>query len=287
MEKITKGISTFLDGDDNIQFDKTTEDIRMGPGHPIGSYRQLVERVAILSFNNPEYVLFYRGQQNDFHNPPALSSLYPSIFRGGDELFWHDELVNRFNRLGKASKLLQEIPNGRLEGPNAFGAAKKIKTYRILRWAVLQHYDVCATPLLDVTHSLHVASSFAFYENALGEAYIYVLGLPQVSGSVTASSEHGIQIIRLLSICPPAALRPHYQEGYLTGEYPTIGYREKLEYERTECDFGRRLICKFKLGDKSRFWDDDFHVIPRSFLYPEGDEFLALAEELKTRLNEP
>jgi hypothetical protein len=286
MEKIVRGIATFLDGDNSIQFNRNTEEVRQGPGYPIENYRQLVERVAFLSFNNPEFVLFYRGQQNDFHDQNGLSTLQPSIFRGGDPLTWHNELSNRFNKLEKASEFLREIPNYRLEEPNAIGAAKRIKTYRILRWAILQHYDICSTPFLDVTHSLHVAASFAYYENADGNAYIYVLGLPQVSGSVTASSEHGIQIIRLLSICPPAALRPYYQEGYLTGEYPTIGYREKLEYELEECDFGRRLICKFRLVEKARFWDDNFHVVPRGYLYPTGDEFLGLAAEVKTRLTD-
>jgi hypothetical protein len=164
--------------------------------------------------------------------------LYPSIFRGDDQLFWNNELANRFEKLEKASELLQELPNERLEGHNALGAAKKIKTYRILRWAILQHYDVCDTPLLDITHSLHVASSFAYYENDHGDAFIYVLGLPQVSGSVTASSEHGIQIIRLLSICPPAALRAHYQEGYLTGEYPTIGLEKSLSMKEQNVILG-------------------------------------------------
>jgi hypothetical protein len=286
MEIIARGISTFLHGYNHIQFNRTTEEVRQGPGYPIMHYRQLVECVAVLSFNNPEFVLFYRGQRDDFADQNGLSSLQPSIFRGGDPVTWHNELSNRFNKLERASEFLQEIPNHKLEGPNAVGAAKRIKTYRILRWAILQHYDICPTPFLDITHSLHVAASFAYYENAQDNAFIYVLGLPQVSGSVTASSEHGIQIIRLLSICPPTALRPHYQEGYLTGEYPTIGYREKLEYELEECDFGRRLICKFRLVEKARFWDDNFQVIPRGYLYPDVDEFLELTKEVRTRVND-
>jgi hypothetical protein len=285
MERITKEIATFLDGNDSIQHNQTIEEVRRGPGYPIANYRQLIEKVAILSFNNPEFVLFYRDQKQDYRNYIDLSLLYPSLFRGGDELN-REELSTRFDILEKAGEILRETPDYVLEGINGYGAAKRIKTYRILRWAVLQHYDVCPTPLLDVTHSLHVASSFAYYENTDGEAFIYVLGLPQISGSVTASSEHGIQIIRLLSICPPKALRPYYQEGYLIGEYPTIGYREKLEYEREEVDFGRRLICKFRLVKKGRFWDKDFRVIPRSYLFPENDEFIQLTENLKTRLND-
>lgn len=218
MEKVAKRICTFLDGSEDIQVRKTVDAVRLGAGYPIRNYRQLVERVATLSFYNPEFVLFYRGQRRDFRTSSDRSSLYPSLFRGKLN---PRELRRRFDKLEKAEELLSNNYHEGLPG------AKRIHTYRILRWAIIQHYDVCATPLLDVTHSLHVASSFACLENTGGETFIYVLGLPQISGSITASSERGIQIIRLLSICPPNALRPYYQEGYLVGEFPTLGFREK------------------------------------------------------------
>lgn len=37
----------------------------------------------------------------------------------------------------------------------------RLKRQRILHWSILQHYEVSATPLLDVTHSLPIAASFA------------------------------------------------------------------------------------------------------------------------------
>lgn len=272
MEKINKKIWTFLENDDNIQ-DTNVEAVRVGSGYCVETYRKLVESIAKLAFYNPEFLLFYRGQKKD-HSENLVSTLYPTIFRG--QSYSLEELLSRFRKLKNAEDLLINIYN------STFVGAKKIRTYDILRWAILQHYEVCSTPLLDITHSLCVACSIAHYQNEK-EGFVYVLGLPQVSGSVTTSSEHGIQVIRLLSICPPNALRPYYQEGYSVGDFPTIGYREKLEYERKEVDLAQRLICKFKINKKNKFWDNDFIPISDNYLFPddEHDEFLAITKEVK------
>lgn len=276
MEPILKKVWTF--NSKGKKEEQSISQIRKGSGVTVKSYRELVEKVAFLSFKNPEFVLFYRGQQGDYPEASRGTSLYPSIFRGGVGI---DTLLDRFNRLDRAENILADRYQNNLEG------AKKIKTHRILRWAILQHYDICLTPLLDITHSLRVACSFAFGEVGQNEAFIYVLGLPQISGSVTASSEHGIQIIRLLSICPPKALRPYYQEGYLVGEYPTISYKGKLQYYRQEVDFAQRLICKFKITGNGAFWDKDFPAIPNSYLYPnKRDAFVRLAQRVKDDLGD-
>jgi hypothetical protein len=126
---------------------------------------------------------------------------------------------------------------------------------RILRWSILQHYEICATPLLDVTQSLRVAASFAS-ERTTAEAFIFVLGVPNLSGAVTANAETGIQIVRLTSVCPPNAKRPHVQEGYLLGEYPELSdYSQKRLYAHHEVDFGKRLVAKFRFDPKS-FWKE-------------------------------
>ena len=75
---------------------------------------------------------------------------------------------------------------------------------------------MCPTPLLDVTHSLRIAASFGSAQ-ANGEAFLYAIGLPNLSGMITASAEAGLQTVRLASVCPPTAVRPHIQEGYLLG----------------------------------------------------------------------
>ena len=111
---------------------------------------------------------------------------------------------------------------------------------------------------------------------------MYVIGLPQISGSISVSSEHGIQNIRLLSVCPPAALRPHYQEGHLVGDYPTLGFAEKMENEFHEVDFARRLVCKFRLAP-----DGDFQPVRQEFLFPcsGSDAVLEMSERIKEELH--
>ena len=109
-----------------------------------------------------------------------------------------------------------------------------------------------------------------------------VLGIPRVSGAVTASAEAGLQIVCLASVCPPTAVRPHIQEGYLLGEYPDIASAEqKSLYSQGEMDFGRRLIAKF-VFEPDRFWDNSgsFPRVGANALYPDAvqDPMCGLAQ---------
>jgi hypothetical protein len=168
---------------------------------------------------------------------------------------------------------------------STFLGRQRIVRHRLLRWAILQHYEVCGTPLLDVTHSLRVAASFATNNGSDSEPVLYVLAVPSLSGSISASSEQGLQTIRLSSICPPDARRPYFQEGYLLGEYPDLAtFHEKQNYRPHEVDFGRRLLAKFRLP-REGFWSKDYTAIPNEALYPdERDRLVTFTEEIKARL---
>jgi len=278
LRAISSEIRSYIEGSKRIAKKKTI-DIRRGTGFLVQSYQELIERVARLSFHNPEYVLLFRGQRKDHRNSSNATSLYPSIFRSLDRhILPQETIIERFNKLEIAENIL-------VEQYDKLGA-KRLRIHQILRWAIIQHYEITGTPLLDVTHSLRVACSFAQMEaNDEEETFLYVLGLPQISGSITASSEHGVQMVRLLSICPPPALRPHYQEGLLLGEYPTISLKGKTEYERKEFCFGRRIIGKFRLGKKGTFWNSDFTSIPHGALYPnKRDPLQELSERIKTAI---
>ena len=260
------------------------EEVRRGDGLYVRSYADLVERVAELSFNNPEYLLFFRGQAKDYRID-GLTTIHTALFRSfkPDGRLGGLVIKNRFSLLENAEQALAEKFN--LPGKKFDQAMRdRIQKYSILRWALLQHYGVCLTPLLDITHSLRVACSFAFQESGV-EPFIFVLGLPQISGSITTSSEHEIQVIRLLSICPPAALRPHYQEGYLAGEFPTISFQQKAHYERAELDMANRLVCKFRLAKHEKFWRSGFGEIPREALFPDDrDEVKNAMDKIKLEM---
>ncbi len=165
---------------------------------------------------------------------------------------------------------------------------KLMDRYRILRWAILQHYKVCGTPLLDVTQSLRVAASFASLENDSATGYVHVLGVPNLSGTLTASAEAGLQVIRLSGICPSSARRPHVQQGYLLGEYPEMGdWDQKAHYPQHEIDPARRLVAKFKL-DPSTFWNDasEFPRIKKTGLYQsKNDTLYDLTRPIERALN--
>jgi hypothetical protein len=137
-----------------------------------------------------------------------------------------------------------------------------------------------ATPLLDVTQSLRVACSVAQQGSTDPTCYVYVLGLPYLTNRITVNSEHDIVIVRLLSICPPDALRPYFQEGYLVG---TTDITTDFD-SKTELDFRNRLIAKFSIPRNKSFWGSGFTEIPRSALYPKGDKIEQLCDQMKTEL---
>ena len=273
-------VRSFLTNTPSIK-ETTNFKIRKNRGHFVKSFAELAEKVAALSFAHPEHVLFFRGQSHDLTTPTqGLTSLKPKIFRperGSRTSPAMNELLRRYEMLDNAEQSLARSYN--LTGE------ENVKRYRILRWSILQHYEVCATPLLDVTQSLRIAASFAS-NGETNEKFVFVLAIPQLSGGVTASSADGILTIRLSSVCPPEALRPHFQEGYLVGTYPELqSTDEKALYEAREIDFGRRLLCKFRFKP-GQFWHDDaFPQVPDAALYPnDNDPLWRLTQPIKQQL---
>ena len=233
--------------------------IRSGAGHQVSSYFELAKKVAELQFLNRDHVLLFRGQRSDHRTTKGNSALHASLFRLDGKQLPRQNSNCAFPET--------QVSGGRVNatyGAEKFLGAERLRRQRILRWSILRHYEVCRTPLLDVTHSLRIAASFASFRNDTHEAYIFIFGVPNVSGAISASAEAGLQIVRLSSACPPEAVRPHLQEGYLLGEYPEIAdYDQKTNYQYYETDFGRRLVAKFKF-DPQTFWKAKTSVRPQS-----------------------
>jgi hypothetical protein len=227
--------------------------------------------------------LLFRGQRADHKTAKNNTTLKPTLFRlDGEKLPTSQSLEKRFALLRKAESGLVER-----YAEAGFVGIERLKRHRILRWAILQHYEVCPTPLLDVTHSLRIAASFASRGRLDGEAFVFVLGVPNLSGAVTASSEASLQVVRLSSACPPDAVRPHVQEGYLLGEYPEIADIESnIKYRYYEMDFARRLVAKFRFEPKTFWRSPNFQAAPEEALYPKEhrDAVLALTLDLKASL---
>lgn len=252
----------------------TNREIRLSRSKAVKSFRELVKIIASISYNSPEYSLFYRGQARDYKLQADESSLYPSIYRMQGRSITQDELNRRFEILKKAeNKLLNSFKNNNLVGHS------KLANFRELVWAVLQHYEVCETPLLDITHSLRVAASFAL-EGSKSYGYVFVLGFPHIHGSISYYVEEELLNIKLLSICPPQAQRPYFQEGFLVGTFPATE-----ESKQQKHDVANRLIAKFKI-QKPGFWDQNFYDIPHDALYPENDQVERICKEIIDQLEQ-
>jgi FRG domain len=237
----------------------TNREIRQSRPMKVSNFRELVPVVAQIANHNPDYSLFYRGQPKDYKLTSGASSFYPTIFRSPGRALTNRDLTTRFKRLHDCAK---HLVRG-LESKNV-PDIDRLKKFQELRWSILQHYNVCDTPLIDLTHSLRVAAFFALNQ-ARFEAYIYVFALPHPLGTITYSTEDELLNVRLLSASPSTALRPHFQEGYLVGTFPS-----EPERKHPSLDLGVRLIAKLEIP-KNKFWSDSFHAIPDEALYPDND----------------
>ncbi len=116
-----------------------------------------------------------------------------------------------------------------------------------------------------------------------------VLGVPQISGAVSVCADSGIQTLRLSSLCPPEATRPHLQEGYLLGEYPEIRTFKEMNNRFTfKTDFSQRLVGKFRFCLKDFETDPHFPLLSNEALTPsEADWVSELCAKIKTEIELP
>jgi hypothetical protein len=262
----------------------SNSEVRSSNPKSIRSYPELVRAVARIQFGNPEYSLFFRGQDKDYAIPSGSSSMYPSIYRSPNDISLSvDKLEERMTKLTFAQEVLLEEFRVR----NLVGSVR-LSDFKELCWAILQHYEVCDTPFLDITSSLQAAASFAL-RHKTSTGILYVLGFPHVNGSISYYVEEALINIKLLSICPPDAQRPYFQEGYLVGTFPTT-VRKKQPY----LDVAARIIAKFRLTwGTDDFWKEEASAIPDRALLPEEDNALfpeddivkIICKEIKDKLD--
>ena len=120
------------------------------------TYNDLIRMVAALASANPEYRLLFRGQTRDYCCLFEGSYIIPSIYRlnlkGSRKQGLFDAAIERLNEAELTLSCI--VP---------FDIRDRLRR-KVERWAVLQHYEVCATPLLDMTSSLAVACWFALHD---------------------------------------------------------------------------------------------------------------------------
>lgn len=268
MRKITPELT------DEISKYTSPETVAKDEAMEVANYRELRKHIAQLSYANKDCILFYRGQKNDYRNQNSgKSTFYPSMYRG-DRLD-KDELKYRWEKLNKASEIF--IKKLRSKYPSK---TYIVKRKRIVQWSILQHYEVTETPLIDVTQSLKVACSFAVLDNSNEYAYIYAFALPYYTNRISVNSEHYLTNVRLLSVAPPQALRPYYQEGFLIGEDEF----SETYTNKDELDLNNRLVAKFKFKNNEEFWGESERALTKEDLYPKDDEIETLCKEVSEEL---
>lgn len=235
----------------------------------IKTFQDLVMEIAELSYKNPDVMLFYRGQNSNYIKM-KYTTLYPTIYRSNNE----KDIRFEFDILKRsANKLLNLLETNNNIDPDEIREIKKIK---LLQYSILQHYEVCKTPLLDVTQSLKVACSFARLNNENSIGYVYVLGLPYITGRVSVDSEDYITNVRLLSISCSASKRPFFQEGYLV----QTEFTSETDIEKGELDFNRRLVAVYEFVNDAKFWGSEKPIDEES-LYPKKDIMKDICNEIK------
>jgi hypothetical protein len=260
VDSIGGRIWSLLPGQGDQPVECTVREVTASDGYEIGTYPELVEAVASIGYLNHKHDLFFRGQATDHRKASTgryafFSEVYPTAYRATGSL--------SEKALGVRLKHL-EVMSKRLAATYPYVTKKRIRKHMELRWALLQHYGVCRTPLLDVTQSLRVAASFASLDNDGEHGWLFLFGLPNANGSISFHVDDNIVLVRLQSVCPPEAKRAHFQEGYLVGHYPL----SQRKYRNLNLD--GRMLAKFKLR-MDTLWSRDFPMIPRSALMPEHD----------------
>ena len=239
----------------------------------IKSFRDLVKAVAAISNFNREYHIFFRGVKYDYKNENKTTIL-PSIY-WDKGVFPEFNLNFNFQTLNEKSvQLVNKLRDYKSEFPGALNVFR----FEELQWAILQHYRICPTPLLDITQSLQVACSFATLNNSNETGIIYLLGMPYINGPISFHFNDELINLRLLNICPPQAMRPFFQEGYLAGHFPN--YRTNEASRSHLYDFSQRLIAKFEIPVGFNFWGQNFKALPLPALYPESDPMKQLLIEM-------
>lgn len=247
------------------------------PGHSVTSYRDLLKKLAALSYHNSRFRLLFRGQERDHvvnskGEPATHSCLYPSILRPTGRRDRKTVLGERFAALGAAEERLKQAL-----------AIEDVHRDRLVRWAILQHYEVVPTPLLDVTQSVQIALSFALAGDR-DEGFLFVLALPQLTGPISVSIEAETQVIDLSQLCPPDALRPHFQSALLVGDYPVVDSTASSHGGKGMIgnNFACRLLGKFALANCRSWPNEGFVPTRRDILFPDDlDAWFKILESIR------
>ena len=302
MERIKKRIKTIVEQPKAGQIPhkiyalKTVEKVAVSPAIKVTSLNELMIHLSYIFHYNRGFMLFYRGQGEDFMQKTQAqtnksSVILPSIYRfnyNKKGLLYKHLIEERKKILNIADELLMEKLNARStelkkKGDRLHGYSK-IRDFDFVRWALLQHYGICKTPLLDLTTSFQVALKFAELDNTKETGVLYIMGFPYITDPISQYSIDRILNINLRSVCPPSALRPYFQEGFLAGHYPNKIFTD-MKYDNIvrKMSFHNRLIAKFEIP-KSVLQTPQMLTKNQIYVDKQLDPLCKIAEDIKETL---
>lgn len=257
-------------------FGGTVNRVRASQGYEVKTFRDLINEVALVTVNNRNYEMFYRGQSRDHLNNKGAyykdrkqkSTILPSICRPDLKDDGTLKYSVRKSTISERFKKLYSL----IEFVNMKTGNRFRDEYLM---SLFQHYEILPTPLIDITQSLRVAATFALKKNNKG--YVYVFGLPFPNQSISYYIDLGIILLKLQNVMSVDALRPRYQEGYLVGKFP-------FDSKKTQDDdLANRMVAKFYIDNTNgKFWDEHFLPIPDDVLYPQDDPIEIFLTAYKT-----
>jgi hypothetical protein len=151
------------------RFGGTVSKVRSSEGYKINNFRDLIDQVALVTLNNNNYEMYYRGQAGDYLNNQSTyfstrkqkSMVMPSICRPekkSDGSYKYSirtkDIEDRYKKLFAFIEFANK--QTRRQIPD--------ETYM----ALIQHYEIMPTPFIDITQSLRVAATFALKKKPKG-----------------------------------------------------------------------------------------------------------------------
>lgn len=251
-----------------------------GPGD-VRSFRELIKLTAFLNVMNKRDHLLYRGQGGDWPLRPTLLRDEWSVPGTGRSVPLRGHRSLYFHELDQVCQRVRPLLVGKLPRHKPFETFGRHPERRMAPWAVIQHYELWPTPVLDFSGSLRIAASFALGGTGPPRAsgYLYVSAFRHVKSDPMTLDRVGSAAValRLSAVCPPSAERPHLQDGFLVGK-PRFAEADLAAPQTPGV-----LVARIHLVDESAsgqagdsFWDDDFPRHAEESLLPALDEFLAM-----------
>ncbi|MCY4725916.1 FRG domain-containing protein [Nocardioides sp. STR2] len=274
------------------QFPREIEDMWT---HTVHSFRQLFRVVAFLNVMNKNTTLLFRGQTQDLEPRPTLLRDTWAVPGSQSRV---DLTIDRdyyWAQLGPLSGLMRQLLAGELPRHAPFDGFQQRDgmRLRIAPWAVIQHYELWPTPLIDLTSSLRVAATFALGARGRNEGYVFVYDVADIVTDlmdlVPRPNREPLSepiTCRLSAVCPPQMDRPHLQEGFLIGNSQ---FTRKHLLDKANPYLADRFVAKFHLVDekksgRSSFWNPDFPKHRRGSLLPRAadDDFKGVLDSAIT-----